>query len=135
MTTEEMMAHAAGCMRRGEFEGGDIEAINNLLACGHGPRLVSKAVQPRDYDCANSVMTSLEALAEKNLASALNLMIDLIPIADELYAHDIYDSIHLWVCYNECADFVNYLNRRIGIEQDPERRNVLLRIKESYFAD
>lgn len=75
MTTDEMMAHSAACIRRGKFESGDIEVINGLLALDCGPELVSQAVRPRNYDCAKSTMTSLEALARKSTDPALRLMI------------------------------------------------------------
>ncbi|RYE66518.1 MAG: hypothetical protein EOO81_11410, partial [Oxalobacteraceae bacterium] len=78
-------------------------------------------------DGLNTLAVEVEAITKeaKESGNPLLMMQKLPPIlekakavpttglSDELYAHDIYDSIHLWVCYNECADFVNYLNRRI----------------------
>ena len=67
-----------------------------------------------------SVMMHLVEFAESEPTQACCLMTALWPIADELFMHDICDSVDLWIVNNQSPELLDYLNNLSATESDAD---------------
>ncbi len=68
----------------------------------------------RDYKKISRLFSEYELLFEKDPNSALKKMIDLLPLADEIYNHEVTDAIDIWINENINQEIVEYLKNKIN---------------------
>ena len=56
-----------------------------------------------------NLMTKLESIADEDEFSSCCAMMELWPIASELYMHDVCDGIGLWIYAKASIELINYV--------------------------
>ena len=86
-------------LRAGQIEDDALKQAQVLLRTGTSPEvLVRRAVGVApSYDAIASIMSSLEELSSRDMELSLKLMTGLYPVASDVFAHDVCDSIELWL--------------------------------------
>jgi hypothetical protein len=91
----------------------DIEAAKALL------RSAESGASAKEED-VYALMSRLQEFAAVDPARACSLMTALWPLADELFMHDVCDSIDLWIAHNPSPVLLEYLRSLSANEPDAD---------------
>lgn len=92
-------------------DGESLQFVENLLQ-------KEKDSGSSDVDSVYKVMSFLEVLAGQDTATALVLMARLAPKASQLYLHDVWDSINLWMFHEMSGETRKLLAALLSQEPD-----------------
>lgn len=98
-------------LRAGKLEDDVLDETRMLLRTGISPEVLVRCAvgAAPSYEAIKRIMSSLEELSSRDKGLSIKLMIGLYPVASEGFAHDVCDSIELWIEHEgtlEIRDFV-----------------------------
>lgn len=77
-----------------------------------------------DYQAVLATEQIFEHLAHQDITLGLCLMIELLPMAIDAYAHDVWDSIGLWIDAKGNADVLAYLKAQYKSTNNIDRKDI-----------
>jgi len=102
----------------------DIAAENFDAVMRATVALYKEQTQDDDYEAIKQANRLFEAVAEQNTAVSLCLMAELYDPASEVFAHDITDSIELWIDEQGSVDLLRYIQRQQAVPEKLPMQNV-----------
>lgn len=86
--------------------------------------LYKEQTQDNGYEAIKQANWLFEEVAEQNTAVGLCLMAELYDPASEVFAHEITDSIELWIDEEGSVDFLSYIQRQQAVPGKLPMQNV-----------
>jgi hypothetical protein len=105
-------------LRAGQLEDEALERTRVLLQTGVSPEILvrrSVGVAP-SYEVVEKLMSSLEELSSRDVELSLKLMLGLYPVAGEVFAHDVCDSIELWLEHEGTQEVKRFVASLLSVE-------------------
>jgi hypothetical protein len=128
MDTQNDIAQAIDAIRGETLTQGALDLLDRIIDRQDGSRLVPELIASvrspgkSEEEAVSRAMLYLESFANTSQPSACVLMTYLWPIADDLYMHDVCDSIDLWISDCDSARVTNQLKRIALSEEDADTR-------------